>query len=313
MYEPKIYKDRGGDRQVFLPGSILDVRGQIIPPDTFMRFYYVDGTNGVDTYDGLSAQRPFATIQAAMDAITARGALRGRSAVFVAPGGYAENIITPLNTIAPFGALIATTPTKRAGGATYLSPATATSPVLTVRARGWRINGFEIDAGASGGCVHLDGTTSDANPKYVEIDDCLLIGAAGAYGILSDHSTDLARVHHNFFLSIALEAISCVTAQQLFWEIFENDFEDCQKAFAPRSSLGPNGMRMHHNRFQHTGNTYGACTPKIDTRGGSQNLVGPENFLPSTYDEAGGYYSVGSDWWYGNYSEDLGGVARPIA
>ena len=267
----------------------------------FDKTYYVDGTNGDDGDNGRNIANPFATIQAAMDAVTA-DATRGRSTIYVAPGGYSENIITPLNTIAPFGRLIAANPTRQARGAVWLSSPVTTSPVITVRARGWLVDGFEIDAPTTDGCVQLDGTTSDSNPKFFELANCLMVGANNAndFGLGSDVAAPLSVVRDCTFYQFGGEAITC-TDFLLKWEIMRSWFEDNQKHIAPQSSKGFQASWIHDCNFADLGAVY-SPNPKIDMRGGSTNHIGPNNLLGGTYSEADGYYAGAGDFWRGNHS-----------
>ena len=86
--------------------------------------FYVDSVNGLATNTGLSWAKAFSTITLAMTAAAALGATtvrRGGVNIYVAPGGYAEDIVTPLNTVTPFGTLQAVSPTTRSCGAAWLA------------------------------------------------------------------------------------------------------------------------------------------------------------------------------------------------
>ena len=107
--------------------------------------FYVDGTLGAASNSGRSWGNAFSTISLAMTAVGNLGT-RGRHRIFVAPGGYTEDIETPLNADAPFGQLIAVNPTRaQSFGAVFLTAASALAPVLSIRARGWLIDGFEFE------------------------------------------------------------------------------------------------------------------------------------------------------------------------
>ncbi len=139
--------------------------------------YFVDGTLGASGNSGLGwgTGVALATISQAMTKVTALGT-RGRGRIYVAPAGYTEDIITSLNTESPFGALVAVNPTLRSYGAAWIISSTTTEPAITVRARGWSIDGFEVDANTTDGCIFLDGTTSNALAQATEIANCHLAG-----------------------------------------------------------------------------------------------------------------------------------------
>lgn len=292
----------------YVPGLNEEWAGNISHQEGPITKYYVDCSHGLDIYNGLSWLTAFKTIQAAMDAITARGTLRGRSEVYVAPGGYVEDIVTPLNSIAPFGKLIACNPHSESRGAVWLFSKTATEPCLTIRARGWLIDGFEFDAnsGAGGGCIKMDDGTSsaDAGTRMTEIRNCLFVGGkqAGDYGIWTTGPSALALIHHNSFYSFGGEAITA-THEPIQWKIYNNWFSDNQKHIAPQNTKGFQEAWIYNNLFQEVGGTY-TTTIKIDMRGGAGNYVGPNNLMAGDYSEADGYYAAGNDVWRGNHTQD---------
>lgn len=290
------------------PGGVQIGFGGTAPPTTD---FFVDGSLGADGNSGRAWGAGFAleTIQEAMDKITALGAERGRSRVFVAPGGYTEDIVSPTNAIAPFGQLIAWSPTDRSRGSVYVTSATATEPVLTLRARGWKIEGFEFDAPSTDGCILLDTAA-----KYAEIANCLFVGNTGTstFGIGSNFAADLAVIRDCMFIGFGGWAITNTAGHPMFWEMMRCFFYNNAKHLAPQSTLGWDGGWIHDCHFNRVGNDHTA-TVQIDTRGGSQNLIGPNNILSGTYDNAGGYYSASTDTWRGNACEDSHQAARPVA
>ncbi len=273
--------------------------------------YYVTKTGNDSNNDGLSWGQAFKTIQNAMDVITARGAERGRATVFVGPGGYNENVITPLNSIAPFGQLVAVNPTKRSFGATYIYAATATSPTLTIRARGWLVDGFEIAGQGSGGAILLDGATANSNAAGAEIRNCLIEGwAAGTFGInVTKNGAPLTTIKNCVFSGIVGPAIKCTesgTDQPAYWDI-----DGC--TFVNNSShinMNPRGFKWSQIRnctFIQDGAARDA-TVQLDNRGGTGCIIGPGNILSDTYDNTGGFYAGSVEFWRGNHHEDSAGL-----
>jgi hypothetical protein len=272
--------------------------------------FYVDDVNGSATGTGLSWATAFSTISLAMTAAAALGAStvrRGGVDIFVAPGSYTEDIITPLNTECPFGSLIGINPVGqlRTTGAAWIISSTTSNPALTIRARGWVIDGLEFDANTTSGCILLDGTTSDANCNQTQITNCHFAGLQSGttdFGIEANTAATLSVVKGCMFQGFGGEAITA-TDFPLQWEIADNYFDNCQKYIAPQSTKGFQQAWIHDNSFNQIGGTFTA-TVKIDTRGGAQNHIGPNNFLGGTYDNAGGYYASGTDYWRGNHSAD---------
>jgi len=124
----------------------------------FVTKWYVDKTNGSDTNAG-DALSPFATIQAAINAASARDVIIIKAAT-VAAGGtdpvdYAENLIIPA---AKFGlALIGDNKGRTQGGLPEIKKGSGSSPLLTVRAPGCLIANLGFNgAGSTGGGILLD-------------------------------------------------------------------------------------------------------------------------------------------------------------
>ena len=88
--------------------------------------YFVDATLGASGNSGLGwgTGVALATISQAVTKVTAL-ATRGRARIFVAPGAYTEDVVTPTNALGPFGALIAVNPTSESRGAAWLISSTA--------------------------------------------------------------------------------------------------------------------------------------------------------------------------------------------
>ncbi len=305
-YGPEVYRDQGGDRITIGPGGILRVQGTVLgaTPGTD---YYVDETDGSDSNDGFSWADSFASITTAFTAAAALGATtvyRKLVRIFVAAEGYAEDLVTPLNTECPFGQLIGVSPTRRSVGGVWLTSATASEPILTIRARGWGVYGFEFDAPSSDGCILLDSVTANANAKFAEIANNLFVGSHAAdFGIDTNEANPLVVIRDNMFIGLGGRAITSTDCYALQWEIANNWFENCANYIAPKNSKGMQQAWIHDNNFNHISGDYTA-TIKIDMRGGAQNHIGPNNFLGNTYDNAGGYYASSTDTWRGNHSQD---------
>jgi hypothetical protein len=300
-------------------GDLLDLAGNYWPTTDL----FIDSTNGNDAWSGLSWSEAKATfmgtdgVMALAIATAAKsGQGRGRVRIFVAPGGYTEDIITPSNTECPFGQLIAVNPTGQSFGAVYLTSETATEPVLTIRARGWKVSGFEFDGPATDGCVLLDGLTANSNAAGTEISDCLFVGQGQAdFGIdVLNNGAPHTIIRNCHFDGITGPAITCTNSsvdQPRFWEIDHCVFVD-NDDHIDMNGKGFKESWIHDCSFMKVGANRTA-TLQLDNQAGSNNNIGPNNFLSSTYDNAGGYYTGTNDFWYGNASEDGFTTAAPAA
>lgn len=277
--------------------------------------YYVDGTNGANTNNGRSWSTAYATIQNALDQV-GTDATRGRSKILVAPGGYTEDLTTPLNAAAPFGELIAVNPTPgRSYGAVYLTASTAGAAVLTVQARGWHIKGFEFDALADAACVILGGTTAGNNAAGTLIEDCLFVGQnQGLVGIdwqSSIASNALCTIRNTGFYgfnsgSTAGAAMTCTRSgidQPTFTLI-----EDCWFGDSDNNIfMNPRGFKesiIRYNTFFAVGANQSPAE-KLDNRGGSNcQIYG--NAFSGAYTNTGGYRAGSGDDWTGNMAEAQG-------
>ncbi|KKN06320.1 hypothetical protein LCGC14_1078470 [marine sediment metagenome] len=278
--------------------------------------YYVDGTNGVDTNSGTSWTTSFSTIQKALDTVGTDGG-RGRGKIYVAPGGYTEDLTTPLNAAAPFCELVAVNPTPgRSYGAVYLTASTAGAAVLTVQARGWRISGFEFDALADAECVILGGTTAGNNAAGTLIEDCLFVGQnQGLTGIDWQNgvaSNALCTVRNSGFYGFTSGSTAGSTMRCTISGIDQPTFaliEDCWFGDSDNYiDMNPRGFKestIRNNTFYFQGANQNA-DEKFDNTGGSNCQV-YGNAFGGVYTLAGGYVAGSGDDWSGNMAEAVSG------
>ena len=164
--------------------------------------YYVDSAASDDN-SGTSWALAKKTIPAALDLCTTRG----QNTVLVAPGGYTEDLQTPLNTVASFGQLIGLSATSQSRGAVYLAPTTATRAILKVRGRGWKVSGFEFDPGTNGGCIDLDSHNTNCSAQYTEVSNNIFCGLhRGLYGIALMGNCPFATIKDNDFYAFNSDA-----------------------------------------------------------------------------------------------------------
>jgi hypothetical protein len=274
---------------------------------------YVDSVNGSATGDGRSWDTAFNTITLAMAEAIVQGGLigiRGLVRIFVAPGGYNEDVVTPLNTQCPFGQLIAVNPTPgKSFGAAYIYASTAGEPAITVKARGWLIKGFEIAAIANAECIVLDGQSANCNAAGTIIEGCIISGwgPAGSIGIdVIGNGAPHTTIRDCFFDGFLSEAIKCTasgTDQPRYWDIDNCRFVDN----ANHIKMNPRGFKesvIRNCHFMQVGANRTA-TIQIDNIGGNACTIGPNNYLSGDYDQGnGGYYAGSNEEWRGNHSQD---------
>lgn len=279
--------------------------------------YFVDSTDGAAENDGLSWERAFSTIALAMAAITALAA-RGRGVIYVAPGGYTEDVVTPINSAGPFGALMAVNPTPRQSfGATWITASTAGAACLTVQARGWLIDGFEFDALADAECIVIGGPTAANNGAGTVIQHNLLVGQnQGLAGIDFQSSiagNPLVTIAYNGFFgftsgSTAGRCITCSNSgidQPRFAVIEHNWFADSDNLI-DMDGRGFKESVIRDNTFFTNGANQNPAEI-IDNTGGNDTQI-YRNALPGTYDRASGYKAGTNDEWGGNYNSISGGI-----
>lgn len=272
--------------------------------------YFVAKT-GHARNDGLSWERPKLLIQDGLNLCTGRGLSR----VYVGPGGYTEDLTTPLNDVAPFGQLIAYNPTpNHSYGAVYIQG--TTTACLTVQARGWYISGFEFDAGAAIPSVIIGGTTAGNNGGGTMFDDCLFCGVGqGSAGI--DFQNSIAGNPHVTIRNCAFHQFHIGTSQAKCIMCSNSGIdaprfaliEDCWFANSDNLiDMNPRGFKesiIRYNTFFTNGANYNP-DEIIDNTGGNDTMV-YGNYFPGDYTGAGGYVTGTNDEFAGNLSVETYG------
>ncbi len=278
-----------------------------IPPYV-NEFWYVDATNGGDGGVGNAEDNAFATVQKAMDEAN------DYDYITVLPGTYTENLLMGL---VGTGKNITLKGTGMKSGwadalqCTLLGTGDQTSPIITVRERGWRITGFRIavcgssqsivldqdQAGTTVGTTMTEYTQIDNNYFWLNQDDISLSGYPHGIKILNNHFVwTTNRVMLNDGGAVFKAMNDCLIAGNFF-----NDVD--------------NGIYFDVGGFSQsviTGNYFSAkgCTKKLyNGVGGSNvyNIIGG-NYFGGTYSKSGGYEGHSTDDWGGNYNSLSGGV-----
>lgn len=235
--------------------------------------WLVDGTSGNDGNTGKNPGAAFKTLTK----VFSTGYVGKNDIIYCAPGGYAGNFSTPLNADAAFVGLYGVNATDRGYGP-WLSASTQTSAILSVRARGWRISGFEFDTptGAAGLLLTTSGTS---NANFAQIDNCLFTGGAGTgkYGIDWYGAPTYTYVGYSRFDGHGASGATCFVCSYSGTDVPRmctiefNEFQENTGHIA----MNPRGFKSTVIR----GNVFGLdgisrdATVLLDTRGGGGNAI----------------------------------------
>jgi len=180
-YQPKVYRDSGGNRQVIAPGGELLIEG-IVRGLVHGSDYFVDGDDGNDTNDGLSWAKAFATIGQGISTAIAGDRIFIKPKI-IAVGGldpvsYAETLIIPATK--PGLQLIGIQNGLAQGAQPQIKKGSGSTAQLTIRAPGCLIRGLTINGiGATGGGILLDDDAVTKTAFGTIIEDCFLKNCQG--------------------------------------------------------------------------------------------------------------------------------------
>jgi hypothetical protein len=284
--------------------QIMSGNGRITGGSMFGNTYFVDSNLGSDGYKGLRPDKAWKSLTFAFSELTRTD--EKNATVFVAPGDYSGNYSTPLNGDAAFCALIGVQATD-IGFGPWAAASTTTSPIINVRARGWRISGFEFDGATSEASLKLT-TSGTSNANYTQVESCLFTG--GKYGIDYVGAPTYAMVYNCLFEDILTSAMICTdssTDTPRRCIIQGNHFRENISHIA----MNPRGFKsstIKNNVFQLDGHSRDA-TVLLDTRGGGGNQI-VANYFDITkaqyIDDSSTAFvrTASTDWGAGNWCSD---------
>ncbi len=276
--------------------------------------YFVDPTGGNTAYSGLGPTEAFASIQNAFDIMSKW------DMILCAPGNHTGNYLTPLNAAAPFCSLLGLNAINLGTGP-WAGATTATSPILTVRARGWNVSGWEWDCPTGAAGVKLV-TSGTSNANFTLLSNTLFTGTGtGKYGIDWSGAPTYTQVFNSRFDGFgasgatAFVCTDSATDVPRMCRIHNNEFQENLAHIA----MNPRGFKssvISANIFSQDGHSRDAAV-LLDTRGGGGNLI-VDNYFDITKTQYGDDASTAfirtsaTDEGMGNYCND-GIVAADIS
>jgi hypothetical protein len=265
--------------------------------------YFVDVNLGSNGNTGKSPDRAWNTLTYAFSRMTALD--EKNATVFVAPGDYSGNYTSPLNGDAAFVSLVGVQATDIGFGP--WSAGTAGNPIIGMRARGWRISGFEFDGVSDEASLKLT-TSGTSNSNFTQIESCLFTG--GKYGIDWVGAPTYTMVYNCLFEDILTSAFVCTDSSTDVPRrciIQGNHFREN----AADISMNPRGFKsstIASNFFQLDGVSRDS-TVLLDTRGGGGNII-VDNYFDVTkaqYTDDGATAFIrtsATDYGAGNHCND---------
>lgn len=305
-----------------VPGSDSNLGLRSLPLSSV---YYVDVLHPLanDLNDGTSPDAPLATVQAAVDKVQ-----NAYDVILVRSMGI-ESVDTRVYGVGPSNVRligVAGADEKSLNGVYWASP--AGEPCITVRAPGWRIEGFRFGPGVNGIGVEIPmtgapGVDVNAIPIFTHIENCYFYGAnrgAGdaAYGIRmygGAYEITIKGCRFEFFSRAPGAAIGVTDSS--FANPYRIMIEDCY--FAENTvhidcnigaARGFNSSMIKNCVFSGRAASPGASLtnqltgPAIDLTGGTGNFV-TGNKLGGIYrlPAAGDYVPGTNDFWVGNWTD----------
>jgi len=280
-----------------------------MPISTFGKHWFVDTINGLDGNKGTSADRPFKTMAKAIS-------LAGTSDVIFFRGDVREeitgsNLVFDLTIVGcgtrPHHADLPATG-YHTGAAAWRPPAveSGTTPLLTVRGRGWRFINILFDAPSDAAAVKLETNaltgTSEYSAGHAHFVGCRFDG--GLTGIEDAGGAGFVTVENCDFrgLTNGITCSSTAVAIPLRWNVVGNNFHD-----------NTNHLISSASRWTIKDNVFGKFTTEsintiFNTAQGEYNVL-TGNVFSGDVDTAEGYTGDTTDTWAGNYAMTVTGLA----
>lgn len=255
------------------PGGITSMGVPVNQIRPFGNHWFVDSTNGNDGNSGRNRDRAFETVTRAFAKVG------DYDTIHLAGGGYTGNFTTPVDATAKF-VDVRGFPMGEQGFSTWMAATVTSSPIITLRARGWRFTDIEFDNPATSAGIQLlksaDGSTH--RPDFMTVDRCLFTG--GQYGIEVFGGSTYGVVRNSRFDSItggtgfAIHVTSTLFHIPIYWTVEGNYFFQNENHIGPAdATYGFNDSVFRGNIFQKDSTQDATAILDIRASGGKGNIV----------------------------------------
>lgn len=205
------------------PDGVSSFGVPITPGSVFAKTYFVDPTNGSDGNDGLS------TTEALKSLTQAFLLVRADDTIICAGGNFTGNYSTPLNAVAPFVTIIGAGVLDN-GFRSFAGATTASSPIIDILARGWRIFGFEFDCPTAAAAIRLT-KVADSTSRCDFFQADRNIFTTGQTAIEVNGGGTHIKIRNNKFDQLTTAGGGAIVVESTsvqipaFWEVENNQFK----------------------------------------------------------------------------------------
>lgn len=216
---------------------------------------------------------------------TALSILGAYDTIILTPGNWSGNYETPLNATAPFCNLIGVDPTG-SGKGPWLAPSSTASPIIDVRARGWRISGLEFEGMTGAAAIRVTkiaGLTQRCD--FFKIDHCLFSG--GKTGIEFNGGGTYWEISDNHFSLLTTAGGAAIYVGSSSYQIpalgyiFNNRFDNNVNHIYGGASRGFSDTVIEKNKLMLDGVAQDAAI-LLDIRGGGGGNMVVDNWFDIT-------------------------------
>lgn len=293
------------------PNGISSFGIPVVPgPSVFGHYWFVDTTLGSDGYQGTTPQRPFATMEAALDVV-------GDNDVIYFVGTVREQLVAPLGVTGVSIIGNAGGQVRDDNGAKWTYPASgavAGQALLELREQGWSLQNFLMTPDATGGaCIkaHRNEDATYPDSSHFVCRGMRFVGAGGTPIGIEDVGGNSNYLIENCQFQSLTSAITCTStaiAIPLRNRILNNVFLLNTNDITTSLSYGI----IAGNQFMTAGS--GSTNKVISTtfnatQGGNNHVT--LNWFTNTEAQiapGSGYTGASTDMW-GNYVTDQAALA----
>jgi hypothetical protein len=286
-YEPKVYRDNGGDRMVIAAGGsmVCQSGGQINLMAPKGNYYFVDANSGSNSNDGLTWATAFLTMAKAFSVIAS-----GDTVIF--RGKIKEQLTTPVQvfdvTVIGSGNRPRHADSTPDGGQnatnTWTIPDTpTTAPLCKVLQQGWRFENILFAGPTDSDCIQLyrdaGAGNAERDASHAEIVNCRF---ASGYNGINDpggcFNVLVASCRFQALTNYCILGVGNIGAGQGMWTIENNHFY----GFTNGVKIAGLGCRIRGNSFTDGGTPNTTVVLNTTSNGGADNIVVDNYFQTAT-------------------------------